>query len=163
MLREGYKYGSGRSLSSPRVTHGAGGFVTDYWKFMKITLALIEQGKSERGGWTRAQVELLGGAWPLKEGWQHKVVGREITVREYDRFLSLTGQLAPRNNPRKERRSVVKSDLPIPPGFPVKVETVLASAWLFISRLTDPGILKKTGELLLYMARKTLERADRHQ
>ena len=162
MLREGYKYGSGRSLSTLSVTQGAGGFVTGYWNCMKITLALIEQGKSERGGWTRAQVELLGGTWPLKDGWQHRLVGREITVREFDRFLSLTGEYVPRKNPRKERRSVVKSDLPIPPGFPVKVETVLASAWLFITRLNDPGILKKTGELLLYMARKTLERAERH-
>jgi len=33
---------------------------------MKITISLIESGKSLRGGWTREQVEWLMG-WPL--GW----------------------------------------------------------------------------------------------
>jgi len=56
-------------------------------------------------------------------------------------------------NEPEYKRSVVKTDLPIPPGFPVKVETVLASLWIFLSKL-DPTMKRKVAPILEYMIRK---------
>lgn len=56
-----------------------------------VTESLLEKGKSERGGWTRAQTALLGEPWPLAKGWIRRVVGREIPRVDADRFVSLGG------------------------------------------------------------------------
>jgi len=115
---------------------------------MKITLSLIEAGKSLRGGWTREQVELLGESWPLRPNWQGKAVGQFIKPEDAERFLDLRG-----TTERKARRSPVKNILPFPPGFPVKAETVLASFWIFLSKLDAP-MKRKVAPILEYMLRK---------
>ncbi len=54
-----------------------------------VTEALLDQGKSKRGGWTKAQTGLLGLSWPLVRGWKRVVVGREIPRRDARRFVLL--------------------------------------------------------------------------
>jgi hypothetical protein len=116
---------------------------------MRITEQLLESGKSERGGWNAAQLAFLGVDWPAKHGWQSKVIGREISRENHEGFLALKGvTVRPKN-----RRSVIKTDLPIPPGFPVKAETVLASLWIFLSKLDAP-MKRKIAPILEYMIRK---------
>lgn len=56
---------------------------------MILTRESIHAGKSDRGGWTRRQVELLGVRWPLGKGWLVAIVGRQIPDRAYEQFLLL--------------------------------------------------------------------------
>ena len=116
---------------------------------MQITAELLERGKSDRGGWTREQLHIVGVDWPPRPGWQSKVVGKQISGDHACRFVSLRGVTVREN----KRRSVIKTDLPIPTGFPVKVETVLASFWIFLSKL-DPDMKRKVAPILEYMLRK---------
>lgn len=46
---------------------------------MKVSKELIESGKSERGGWNRAQILSLGETWPPQVGWKKRAIGREIS------------------------------------------------------------------------------------
>ena len=142
-------YGAGRSLSPLHVTHGAGGFVTELENAMRITESLLEQGKSDRGGWNAKQLAWIGVDWPVHHGWQRKALGKEITENDARMFLSLRGETIR----QPARRSVIKTDLPIPSGYPVKAETVIASFWLFLSRM-DRELLRKTIPVLEYITRK---------
>lgn len=54
-----------------------------------ITEELIESGKSERGGWTKAQLAILGVSWPPESGWKRKVIGAIIPQSEALRFVEL--------------------------------------------------------------------------
>lgn len=56
---------------------------------VKITAELIFEGQSERGGWSRAQVEALGIPWPLRPGWISRAVGNEVVDEAVQEFLSL--------------------------------------------------------------------------
>lgn len=54
-----------------------------------LTHELIEAGRSDHGGWSREQAQLLGVGWPLLRGWKRGAVGRRIARADYDRFLAL--------------------------------------------------------------------------
>ncbi len=54
-----------------------------------VTDELIEAGKSERGGWSKAQLALLGVTWPPEFGWKNRVRGRAISKADADRFVAL--------------------------------------------------------------------------
>jgi len=56
---------------------------------LQITDELIEAGKSDRGGWTKAQLAILGVPWPPEAGWKDRVRGRLIPKSEADRFVGL--------------------------------------------------------------------------
>jgi hypothetical protein len=58
-----------------------------------ITDAWIDRHRSDRGGWTRTQIEVLGESWPLKAGWRRRAVGRQITDEaraQFERALRST-------------------------------------------------------------------------
>jgi hypothetical protein len=58
-----------------------------------VTRELLEAGKSQRGGWTRQQLAILGVAWPPRRGWPCEVIGvRRLTADQRERFLALRGQ-----------------------------------------------------------------------
>ena len=46
---------------------------------MVITDKFIVQGISKNGGWTRAQLELLGVEWPPTRGWKGRIIGNELS------------------------------------------------------------------------------------
>jgi hypothetical protein len=119
---------------------------------VKITLSLIEAGKSLRGGWTREQVELLGESWPIRPNWQTKAVGRTIKPDDAERFLDLRG-----TTERKARRSPVKNVLPFPQGFPAKDETAIASFHVYLTRL-DREVLREALPVLSYVIASAGER-----
>jgi hypothetical protein len=54
-----------------------------------VTAELIEAGQSERGGWSKAQLALIGVAWPPPAGWKEIAVGRRIPRADTERFVAL--------------------------------------------------------------------------
>lgn len=56
---------------------------------IRITAELVAMGRSARGGWTKAQLELLGVTWPPDKGWKERVIGVEIGVAIMKRFIDL--------------------------------------------------------------------------
>ena len=121
---------------------------------MKITISLIEAGKSLRGGWTREQVELLGESWPLRPNWQANAAGRAIKPADAERFLDLRG-----TTERKQRRSPVTNILPFPRGFPAKDETVIASFDRYLSKV-DREILRAAMPVLSYIVKTASKRTQ---
>jgi len=64
--------------------------MTDHDRPKRIVLTRenIHAGKSERGGWTRAQLALLGVAWPPMKGWLSALIGTELAKADYLAFLT---------------------------------------------------------------------------
>ena len=120
---------------------------------MKITATLIEAGKSIRGGWNRKQMDILGVDWPVREGWQRKVIGKEISGDEAERYLALRGTV----KRDRHKRSPVKNVLPFPRGFPAKDETVIASFDRYLSKV-DREILRAALPVLSYMLNTAAKR-----
>lgn len=56
-----------------------------------VTETLIEEGKSDAGGWNEAQFEILGVCWPPSPGWKTRVVGSQLTEDEAIEFVNLRG------------------------------------------------------------------------
>jgi hypothetical protein len=54
-----------------------------------LTYAMIEAGISEHLGYSKAQLELLGVAWPPSRGWKTRVCSRPILRALYSEFLAL--------------------------------------------------------------------------
>ena len=75
--------------------HGEDGVLCDSGDYnvllesVTITDRLLDAGKSERGGWSKAQLTILGVAWPLQTGWKDRVRGRIISQSKAERFVSL--------------------------------------------------------------------------
>lgn len=59
---------------------------------MEITEALLDAGRSERGGWSRQQVELLGVEWPLRQGWKRAVIGKTVSDDVAEEFIRMAGE-----------------------------------------------------------------------
>jgi hypothetical protein len=74
---------------------------------VEITLALIEKGASDSGGWTRAQAKLLGLKWPFKKGWKHRVIGTRISQRDADEFLSLRNTSKAQQNRLQQESGII--------------------------------------------------------
>lgn len=45
---------------------------------MILTRKFIMDNRTERGSWTRAQVEAIGVEWPPRQGWIENVIGQEV-------------------------------------------------------------------------------------
>lgn len=75
----------------------------------KVTLtdALVKAGFSDIGGVTRKQIELLGVEYPPKAGWVKRLIGTEISLENYESFLSL------KNTSKRMRKELGKGN---PPG-----------------------------------------------
>lgn len=56
-----------------------------------ITKAWIESGMSDTGGYNRDQLALIGVAWPPLEGWKQRSVGKQIPMKDAERFILLRG------------------------------------------------------------------------
>jgi hypothetical protein len=54
-----------------------------------VTVELIDAGQSESGGWSKAQLALIGVAWPPPAGWKGVAVGRRIPRADAERFIAL--------------------------------------------------------------------------
>jgi len=58
---------------------------------IRVTDAMIKAGCSQKGGWSRAQLRIIGISWPLKRGWKKAILNHDcrLTQDEYDQFLAL--------------------------------------------------------------------------
>jgi hypothetical protein len=54
-----------------------------------ITNDFIEAGMTPGGGWNRAQLAVIGVAWPPRRGWKRQSIGKEIDTETAQRFLDL--------------------------------------------------------------------------
>lgn len=66
-----------------------------------VTKSFIEENRTKGGAWTKKQVNLLGVEWPLKKGWQQKVIGRAISIEAADKFRALSAESEVTNSPTK--------------------------------------------------------------
>lgn len=55
----------------------------------KITEDLLLAGRATAGGWKKAQLALIGVAWPPPKGWKATVIGTDISDEDAARFLAL--------------------------------------------------------------------------
>ncbi len=55
-------------------------------EMMTLTTQAIHEGATANKGWKRAQLDILGVAWPPVKGWMRKVAGRKITKSRYQEF-----------------------------------------------------------------------------
>lgn len=54
---------------------------------MIITREFIHDYKTGSGGWTKKQIEALGLKWPVRKGWQHSLIGKEISDKQVQEFI----------------------------------------------------------------------------
>lgn len=70
-----------------------------------ITQDVLRKCESKTGGWPKVVVELLGGSYPLVEGWKDKLVGKRITREAYDNIIAI------KDLPRSRRKQAAKEAL----------------------------------------------------
>lgn len=56
---------------------------------MLLTETLLNEGKSDNGAWSKAQLECLGLSYPLVSGWKERIIGSEFDEEKIGEFLSL--------------------------------------------------------------------------
>ncbi len=71
---------------------------------MIVTEAFLDENRTERGAWTRAQVVALGLRWPLDRNWKREVIGKEITNAQADAFIRGWGVFSSRTRKKNEKR-----------------------------------------------------------
>lgn len=61
-------------------------------QFVTVTDDMLIAGQSRSGGWSMAQLELLGFiGWPPPRGWKRKTIGRTMPGAVMLQFLNLKG------------------------------------------------------------------------
>lgn len=55
----------------------------------EFTREVLEKGRSTRGGWSKAQLALLGIEWPPRKGWPQQVQGRHFPREVLQQFEAL--------------------------------------------------------------------------
>ena len=66
-----------------------------------ITLEMIADAKTKAGGYTRAQLKVLGIDWPPPKGWAKALVGQDIEESLYQQFMdarSVTSKPTPKQD-----------------------------------------------------------------
>jgi len=60
------------------------------WRWLPATYTVtrewLNQHRTPRGGWTAAQLRLLGVPWPPVRGWVATVIGQPLTVETREAF-----------------------------------------------------------------------------
>ncbi len=53
---------------------------------MLVTKSWFQSNRTKRGSWTKAQADILGLEYPLKKGWQGRIIGKELSAIDKLRF-----------------------------------------------------------------------------
>lgn len=78
---------------------------------MELTREMLMIGQSVNGGWSRAQTDLLGVAYPLERGWARRVIGSQITEENYRRFMALKDKhLGPKKLVRAASKMLTRAE-----------------------------------------------------
>lgn len=78
-----------------------------------LTHQLIEQGRSENGGWNRNQFELLGVSWPPLKGWKERLNGTQMSRVKFEEFLELRGKTIQKLKEQKKAEKKAKKTNPL--------------------------------------------------
>ena len=70
-----------------------------------LTNKIIDDARTQRGSWTRKQLELLGVAWPPREGWKFRIIGIEYDEAVIEEFRASSTIFAGKS--RKNQRNCV--------------------------------------------------------
>lgn len=73
-----------------------------------ITEEFLTAGKSDRGSWSKAQLEVLGVNYPLRSGWKETIIGREIDRQVAAKFIALKNKHLKKSSPPQDREKVLK-------------------------------------------------------
>lgn len=64
-----------------------------------LTSDLIHHGATAHDGFKKAQLAVLGVAWPPKKGWLSGLIGTKVSMVTYNRFIAL-GNPGPKHSAR---------------------------------------------------------------
>ena len=78
-----------------------------------ITEEMIVACQTKRGGYTLATIEAFGLSWPPRVGWVKRLVGREISVADYEKAVNGTKQFASPVGARRRKPIPTKIKLEI--------------------------------------------------
>lgn len=53
-----------------------------------FTEKILQEAKSDAGGWSRKQLGFLGVSWPPKKGWKNDLIGKSMTEKQVNLFIS---------------------------------------------------------------------------
>ena len=56
---------------------------------IELSREMIQQGRSSKGGYSKAQLELLGVKWPPKKGWIDKKIAKKFDEEKIKQFIEL--------------------------------------------------------------------------
>lgn len=72
-----------------------------------LTKELIKNGASLKGGYTKAQLNILGIDWPPPNGWLKSLIGKSISDADYNKYIHFKKHYNPEDVPAK-----IKPDKP---------------------------------------------------
>jgi ribonuclease HI len=90
---------------------------------IKLTEKFLREGQSDRGSWSKAQLELLGVGYPLRSGWKEALMGKEIDRGTAEEFIALKNKHLKKSAPPKQQENIQKKEVKqvaIAPKIPSK-------------------------------------------
>ncbi len=69
---------------------------------MRLTRSLLYSAGTSECGYNRHQLKLLGVGWPPKHGWLNRLIGTEISDRDWNTVLAL------KHTRRKDRNRIIE-------------------------------------------------------
>lgn len=58
-------------------------------EWVEIDYEMLDAARTSRGGWSRAQLQVLGVPWPPPTGWMRRTVGRRVRRADFETFALL--------------------------------------------------------------------------
>jgi len=71
-----------------------------------VTNEYINEFKTKRGAWTRAQIIALGLTWPPQHGWKNSIIGEVITGQQAEAFESNNTPIS-KGKKKKAKQNVI--------------------------------------------------------
>ncbi len=99
-----------------------------------ISQTLLDAGRSDRGSWSKRQLQLLGVPYPLQSGWKQRILGQTVSEQTARDFIALKNQhLKP-----QDRRRAPAATAPAPqPASPPVAAPAIATPDTAIAAYTD--------------------------
>ena len=63
---------------------------------MLITKQYLDEHKTSKGGYTRAQLHAIEVDWPPVKGWKKEVIGQQLTAEQAEAFEAGCEEFVPR-------------------------------------------------------------------
>jgi len=79
---------------------------------LKITVQLLNEGKSNNGAWSYKQLRALGINPRFNSGWLKKSIGIPITQEQLNTFLALKNKHIKNKQPQRRQEKLFKDDIP---------------------------------------------------